>query len=91
MNAVSFDRLLSVGQVADLLSLSSRSVRRLLPEIGYVRVGRAIRIPQSFLENYLQTRSVPPSEGFPRRRAPAEEGIALIVDQVIGKNRRRDS
>jgi excisionase family DNA binding protein len=89
MNTPSFDRYFSVGQLADLLSLSTRSARRLLPEIGFVRVGRAVRIPQSYLENYLQSRSVPPLKGSSRRRALVDGEVSFLADRVIGKHRRR--
>ena len=81
------DRLLNVRQLADLLSLSERSVRRLLPEIGYVRVRRTVRIPQSNIENYLQSRSVPPLERSSRRRAPASGNISSVVDGIIPAHR----
>lgn len=86
MSVPSFDRFISVGQLAGLLSMSARSVRRLLPEIGFVRVGRTIRIPQSYLETYLQSRSVTPLEMAPRRRAQVDGDIASIADRIIGKN-----
>ena len=83
------DRLLNVRQLADLLSLSERSVRRLLPEIGYVRLRRTVRIPQSNIENYLQSRSVPPLERSPRRRAPAQGNMSSVVDRIIPAHRHR--
>lgn len=92
MNTPSFDRLLSVGQAAEILSLSTRSVRRLLYMIGFVRVGgsgRTVRIPQSSLEDYLRHRFVPPEERHSVRRAQVDSDVAFLADRVIGKHRHR--
>jgi excisionase family DNA binding protein len=88
MNSPSFDRLLSVWQAAENLSLSPRSVRRILPAIGFVRVGRSIRIPQSYLEEYLRHRFVPPEEMHSRRRSPVQGNLASITDGIIERHRR---
>jgi excisionase family DNA binding protein len=49
--AAPVERLLTVGQVAELLSTSERFPRRLIAErrIRFVHVGRHVRIPESAL------------------------------------------
>ena len=91
MSTPSFDRLLSVGQIANLLSLSTRSVRRLLPEIGFVRVGGTIRVPEATLERFLSDRFQQALGGKSRSycHQSAGGGVAYIVDSVIGKSKRK--
>jgi excisionase family DNA binding protein len=56
------DRYLSVDQVAELLGTTARFPRRLIEErrIRYVKVGRHVRIPESALHEYLDSRTVEP-------------------------------
>ncbi|WP_200308785.1 excisionase family DNA-binding protein [Streptomyces adelaidensis] len=56
------DRYLSVDQVAELLGTTTRFPRRLIEErrIRYVKVGRHVRIPESALHEYLDSRTVEP-------------------------------
>jgi excisionase family DNA binding protein len=51
----SVDRLLTVGQAAELLGTSERFPRRLIAErrIRFVHVGRHVRIPESALQAFI--------------------------------------
>lgn len=91
MTAPSIDRLLSVRQVAELLSISTRSVRRLLPRLGVVRVGGCLRIPESCLRFYYSEQFRPPEKDSHARRHKlvAPGNVAIIVDKAIDKHRRR--
>jgi len=56
------ERLLTVGQAAELLGTSERFPRRLIAErrIRYVRVGRHVRIPESALVEFIAAGVVEP-------------------------------
>jgi excisionase family DNA binding protein len=56
------DRLLSVEQVAERLGTTERFPRRLIEErrIEFVRVGRHVRIKESVLDTYIESRTVMP-------------------------------
>ncbi|WP_046726948.1 excisionase family DNA-binding protein [Streptomyces humi] len=56
------DRYLSVDQVAELLGTTARFPRRLIEErrIRYVKVGRHVRIPESAVYEFVQSRTVEP-------------------------------
>ncbi|MGP4083319.1 excisionase family DNA-binding protein [Streptomyces sp. KR55] len=56
------DRYLSVDQVAELLGTTARFPRRLIEErrIRYVKVGRHVRIPESAVAEFIQSRTVEP-------------------------------
>ncbi|MEH0471647.1 excisionase family DNA-binding protein [Streptomyces sp. B21-097] len=56
------DRYPSVDQVAELLGTTARFPRRLIEErrIRYVKVGRHVRIPESAVEEFVQSRTVEP-------------------------------
>jgi excisionase family DNA binding protein len=56
------DRLLTVGQVAELLGTTERFPRRLIAErrIYFVRVGRHVRIPESAVEEFIAAGVVEP-------------------------------
>jgi excisionase family DNA binding protein len=56
------DRLLTVGQVAELLGTTERFPRRLIAErrIRFVRVGRHVRIPESALGEFIAAGVVEP-------------------------------
>jgi len=64
----SADRLLTVGQAAELLATSERFPRRLIAErrIRFVRVGRHVRIPESALSDFIAAGLVEPIT--PQRR-----------------------
>jgi len=64
------DRLLTVGQVADLLGTTERFPRRLIAErrIRFVRVGRHVRIPQSALGEFISRGTVEPASSSRRAR-----------------------
>jgi excisionase family DNA binding protein len=65
------DRLLTVGQVAELLGTTERFPRRLIAErrIRFVRAGRHVRIPESALGEFIAAGMVEPVTARPRRRA----------------------
>jgi excisionase family DNA binding protein len=56
------DRLLTVSEAAEILSISERFPRRLIEErrIRFVRVGRHVRIPESALRDYIAAGLVEP-------------------------------
>ena len=56
------ERLLTVVEVAELLSTSERFPRRLIEErrIRFVRVGRHVRIPESALREFIASGLVEP-------------------------------
>jgi excisionase family DNA binding protein len=56
------DRLLAVGQAAELLGTSERFPRRLIEQrrIRFVRVGRHVRIPESDLREFIAAGLVEP-------------------------------
>jgi excisionase family DNA binding protein len=61
------DRLLSVNEAAEVLGTSVQFPRKLIAQrrIRFVRVGRLVRIPESAVREYIETRTVEPVE---RRR-----------------------
>lgn len=67
------ERLLTVGQVAELLSTSERFPRRLIEErrIRFVRVGRHVRIPESALSEFIVAGLVEPVSPRKNRREVA--------------------
>ena len=64
------ERLLTVGQVAELLGTTERFPRRLIAErrITFVRVGRHIRIPESALREFVSAGTVEPLTPRSQRR-----------------------
>ena len=56
------ERLLTVAEVAELLSTSERFPRRLIEQrrIRYVRIGRHVRIPESALREFIASGLVEP-------------------------------
>ena len=62
------ERLLTVGQAAELLGTTVRFPRRLISQrrIRFVRVGRHVRIPESALAEFIAAGVVEPVR--PRRR-----------------------
>jgi excisionase family DNA binding protein len=69
--ATPVERLLTVGQVAELLGTTERFPRRLIEErrIRFVRVGRHVRIPESALTDFIEAGLVEPVAGRTHRRA----------------------
>ena len=65
------ERLLTVGQVAELLGTTDRFPRRLIAErrIRFVRVGRHVRIPESALAEFIAAGIVEPVRPRGRGRA----------------------
>lgn len=55
------DRLLTVGEAAEVLGTSVRFPRRLISErrIRFVRVGRHVRIPESAVREFVESGTVP--------------------------------
>ncbi len=64
------ERLLTVAEVAELLSTSERFPRRLIAErrIRFVHVGRHARIPESALAEFIESGLVEPVTVRPRRK-----------------------
>ena len=62
MSAGRVERLLTVGQVAELLGTGERFPRRLIAErrIRFVRIGRHVRIPESAVREFIQAGLVEP-------------------------------
>ena len=56
------ERLLTVAEVAEMLSTSERFPRRLIEQrrIRFVRVGRHVRIPESALREFIAAGLVEP-------------------------------
>jgi len=54
------DRLLTVGEVADIMRVSNMTVYRLIKsgQLGAIRVGKNYRIRESEVDRYLSERSV---------------------------------
>ena len=69
--ATPVDRLLTVGQVAELLGTTERFPRRLIAErrIRFVRVGRHVRIPESALGEFIAAGMVEPVTARRRKKA----------------------
>ena len=67
------DRLLTVGEVAELLGTSDSFPRRLISErrIRFVRVGRHVRIPESALAEFIAAGTVQPVIAWAHRRRVA--------------------
>jgi hypothetical protein len=84
-----FDRLLSIEQVAERLDISTRSVSRLLPNIGHIKLVHAVRIPEQCLQDFLQSRfRAPVVEAYSRNRAASTVTVASIADGIIKRHRR---
>jgi excisionase family DNA binding protein len=64
------DRLLTVGQAAELLGTSVCFPRRLISErrIRFVCVGRHVRIPESALAEFIAAGTVEPVTAWSHRR-----------------------
>jgi excisionase family DNA binding protein len=56
------DRLLTVAEAAEVLRTSERFPRRLIAErcIGFIHVGRHVRIPESALREFIAAGRIPP-------------------------------
>lgn len=56
------DRLLTVAEAAEILRTSERFPRRLIQErrIGFIHLGRHVRIPESALREFIASGLVPP-------------------------------
>ena len=65
------ERLLSVSEVAAILSTSERFPRRLIAErrIRFVRVGRHVRIPESVLREFIAAGLIEPITTRDKREA----------------------
>ena len=71
--AVQVERLLTVAEVAELLSTTERFPRRLIAErrIRFVRVGRHVRIAESALREFVAAGMVEPVISCRRPRGRA--------------------
>lgn len=76
------ERLLTVGQVAELLGTTERFPRRLIAErrIEFVRVGRHVRIPESALAEFIKAGRVEPLAGAAIRLHA--RGVALWLTET---------
>jgi excisionase family DNA binding protein len=65
------ERLLTVAEAAEILRTSERFPRRLIAErrIGFTRVGRHVRIPESALREFIAAGQVQPIIGRKREAA----------------------
>jgi excisionase family DNA binding protein len=65
------ERLLTVAEVASVLSTTERFPRRLIEQrrIRFVRVGRHVRIPESALREFITAGLVEPVTTRNRRKA----------------------
>ena len=65
------ERLLTVSEVAAILSTSERFPRRLIAErrIRFVRVGRHVRVPESALREFIAAGLVEPFTTTKKRKA----------------------
>ncbi len=72
----------SIESLAAALEVSTWSARRLLPKIGYCKIGGLIRIPRENVENYLRGPVRPPHRT--RLSSPAPERT-----RRSGRRRRR--
>ena len=70
-SSILVERLLTVGQVAELLGTTERFPRRLIEErrIRFVRIGRHVRIPESSLREFIDAGLVEPVAGRTQSRA----------------------
>ncbi|WP_300614584.1 helix-turn-helix domain-containing protein [Trebonia sp.] len=57
------DRLLTVGEAAELLNVKPRFARRLIAErrIRFTHVGRHVRIPESAVREFIKAGMVEPT------------------------------
>lgn len=91
-STVSFPgKLLPLGELSALWGCSVRHLRRLITsgELGSVRIGGLVRVPEVEAQRLIAERFLPPKTEEPRRRRLAGPGnVATIVDGVIGRQRR---
>jgi excisionase family DNA binding protein len=61
-SAQTVERLLTVGQVAELLGTTERFPRRLIAErrVRFIRLGRHVRIPESAVAEFIGSGAVEP-------------------------------
>lgn len=72
------DRLLTVPEVATVLNVGERFVRRLVAErrVTVVHVGRHIRIPESALTAFVEAGTVQPISDTPCQTTPILQLVA---------------
>lgn len=81
-----------VDTLAGVLGVSTWSVRRALPKIGYTKFGGVILIPRENVEAYLSAQGTPPPKPMaaPRPRREREGGkLTGLVNSAISRARRR--
>ena len=60
-------------EVAEVLGLSERTVREIMPELPKIRVGKALLVPTDCLREWL------------REQAKSEQGrVDAAVDEILG-------
>jgi len=79
----------SVESLAAELEVSTTSVRRLLPKIGYVKFGGLVRIPRENVEAYLAGQYFPPKDPTMPRRRSTGQPLADLVDAAAKRVRER--
>ncbi len=75
------ERLLTVAEVAKVLSTTERFPRRLIEQrrIRFVRVGRHVRIPESALREFIAAGLVEPITTIRSKRRAALWAIAKVA------------
>jgi excisionase family DNA binding protein len=75
------ERLLTLSEVAAILSTSERFPRRLIEErrIRFVRIGRHVRIPDSALAEFIAAGVVEPIITTSKRRAALWATVKAVV------------
>jgi excisionase family DNA binding protein len=83
------ERLLTLSEVAAILSTSERFPRRLIEErrIRFVRIGRHVRIPYSALAEFIAAGVVEPIITTSKRRAALWATVKAVVGaSVLSEN-----
>jgi excisionase family DNA binding protein len=84
-------KLLPLGDLSGMWGCSVRHLRRLIAsgQLGAVKVGDLIRVPEAEAQRFIAERFLPPKTEEPQCRRLAGTGnVATIVDGVIGRHRR---
>lgn len=79
------ERLLTLSEVAAILSTSERFPRRLIEErrIRFVRIGRHVRIPDSALAEFIAAGVVEPIISTSKRRAALWATVKAVVGASV--------
>ena len=81
------DRLLLFAEFCAKTRCSPRKGRRIMAsgEIGTIRIGGQVLVPESELERFLRERFTPAREGGEQRRP---ESVVAVLDRVLPRKRR---